>query len=72
VDLPAPVVIIVGLAVITLIAIIVAPSRRVRSERRLPADVEARVLLGEPPDEIAATFRSGHEPSSESLPPTAS
>ena len=45
-DLPVPVIIIVGLAFVTLVAIIVAPSRRVRAERRLPSDVETRVLHG--------------------------
>ncbi len=53
-DVPAPVIVIVGLALLTLVAIIVAPSRRVRSERPLPADVETMVLLGESPDEIEA------------------
>ena len=32
-------------------AILVAPSRRVRSERPLPGDVEAKILLGRDPDE---------------------
>jgi hypothetical protein len=50
----APVVVIVGLAIVSLVAIIVAPFRRVRAERPLPSDVEARVLLGEPPDQIDA------------------
>lgn len=50
----APVIVIVGLAAITLVAIIVAPFRRVRAEGPLPGDVQARVLLGEPPDQIDA------------------
>ena len=71
-DVPVPVIVIVGLALVTLVAIIVAPSRRVRAERRLPADVETRVLLGESPDEIAAAMEPRHEVSSESVPPAAS
>ena len=51
-DVPVPVMIIVGLALVTLVAIIVAPFRRVRAEGPLPDDVETRVLLGESPREI--------------------
>lgn len=72
VDVPAPVIVIVGLALLTLAAIIVAPFRRVRAERPLPADVETRVLLGEPPDQIAAAMESHHDAGSESVPPAAS
>jgi hypothetical protein len=72
VDLPVPVVIVVGLALVTLIAIIVAPWRRVRSERPLPDDVETRVLLGESPDEIDATLESRRAPSPQPSPPRAS
>jgi hypothetical protein len=73
VDLPvAVVIVVVGLALITLIAIIVAPSRKVRAERPLPSDVETRVLLGESPRDIAAEMdaRERHQP--EPSPPTAS
>jgi hypothetical protein len=68
-------VIIVGLALITLVAIIVAPSRSVRAERRLPSDVEARVLLGEKPDEIEAAtepHEEREESAAEPFPPAAS
>ncbi|MGZ4736728.1 MAG: hypothetical protein ACXV8R_14060 [Acidimicrobiia bacterium] len=71
-DLPVPVVIVVGLALITLVAIIVAPSRRVRAERRLPSDVETRVLLGESPRDIAAAMDSRDEPAPEVIPHAAS
>ena len=71
-DLPMPVVIIVGLALVTLIAIIVAPSRRVRAERRLPSDVETRVLLGESPQEIAAAMESREDATPQISPPAAS
>ncbi len=60
-DLPVAVVIVVGLALITLIAIIVAPSRKVRAERPLPSDVETRVLLGESPQDIAAAIETPQE-----------
>ena len=43
-DVPVPVLVVVGLAFVTLVAIVIAPSRRVRSERRLPSEVETRVL----------------------------
>ena len=75
-DVPVPVVVIVGLALLTLLAIIIAPSRRVRAERPLPADVETRVLMGESPEEIEAATEpgdgSGREVSSEPAPPAAS
>lgn len=67
------VVIVVGLALVALVAIIVAPSRSVRAERPLPDDVEARVLLGESPHDIAATLDEPHpERAPEPSPPTAS
>jgi hypothetical protein len=72
VDVPLPVVIIVGLALVTLITIIVAPWRRVRAERPLPSDLEARVLLGETPREIDASERVRDESAAEHLPPAAS
>jgi hypothetical protein len=31
--------------------IVIAPSRRVRAERPLPPDVEAKLLLGQDPDQ---------------------
>jgi hypothetical protein len=42
---------VVGASLVMLLAILVAPSRRIRSERPLPADVEAKILLGRDPDE---------------------
>ena len=65
-------VIIVGLALVTLVAIIVAPSRSVRAERRLPSDVEARVLLGEKPDQIDAATEPREESAVQPFPPAAS
>jgi threonine dehydrogenase-like Zn-dependent dehydrogenase len=38
-------------ALLGLVIIVVAPSRRVRAERRLDPDVEAALLLGEDPEE---------------------
>jgi hypothetical protein len=43
--------IIVGASIATLLMIVVAPSRRVRAEHRLPPDVEAKVLLGQDPEQ---------------------
>ena len=60
-DVPVAVVVIVGLALVSLLAIIVAPSRRVRSERPLPEDVQARVLLGESPRQIESELEAEHE-----------
>lgn len=73
-DLPVPVIIIVGVALVTLVAIIIAPSRRVRAERPLPSDVETRVLLGESPREIdeALQSRADVAPEPSPSPPTAS
>lgn len=53
--MPTPVIVIVGLAVVALALIVVAPWRRVRAERPLPRDVEARLLMGEPPRQVAAS-----------------
>jgi hypothetical protein len=72
VDLPVPVIIVVGLALVTLVAIVVAPSRRVRAERPLPSDVETRVLLGESPHEIDAALHRPEGATSEPSPPAAS
>ena len=69
--LPEAVLIVVGLAAVTLITIIVAPSRRVRAERPLPADVQARVLLGQSPREIDAEMDSPEDATSEHSPPAA-
>jgi hypothetical protein len=54
--------IIVGAAIVGLIVILVGPSRRVRAEQPLPPDVEAKLLLGEDPDQptIPPTPRSDH------------
>jgi len=46
--------ILVGVACLAvLVAIVVAPWRRIRSEPRMSDDVEAKLLLGEDPKEIA-------------------
>jgi hypothetical protein len=46
--------ILVGVACLgVLVVIVVAPWRRIRSEPRIPNDVETRLLLGENPKEIA-------------------
>jgi hypothetical protein len=46
--------ILVGVACLgALVVIVVAPWRRIRSEPRIPDDVESRILLGEDPREIA-------------------
>jgi hypothetical protein len=70
------VLVIVGVAALALVAIIVAPFRKVRAEGPLPSDVQARVLLGEKPDQIEAELDAemhAHEPSgSEPAPPAAS
>ena len=42
---------IVGASLVALLAIVIAPSRRVRAEPPLPRDVESSILLGENPDE---------------------
>jgi hypothetical protein len=71
----APVIVIVGIAAITLVAIIVAPFRRVRAERPLPSDVQARVLLGESPKQIDAELEAEHPHHAsgpEPVPPAAS
>jgi hypothetical protein len=74
-DMAVVVVIVVGVALVALLAIIVAPSRSVRAERPLPDDVEARVLMGGSPREIAAEFEDRNEfdaHAPEVTPPTAS
>jgi hypothetical protein len=42
---------IVGAAIVALLVILIAPSRRVRAEHSLPPDVEAKLLLGQDPDQ---------------------
>jgi hypothetical protein len=42
---------IVGASIAALLMIVIGPSRRVRAEHPLPPDVEARILLGEDPDQ---------------------
>jgi hypothetical protein len=44
---------VVGIALIALVVIVVGPSRRVRAEPPLDPAVEAALLLGEDPDEVA-------------------
>jgi hypothetical protein len=43
--------IVVGASAVGLLVILIAPSRRVRSEPPIPRDVETRLLLGEDPDQ---------------------
>jgi len=45
---------VVGASLVALLAILIAPSRRVRAEPPLPRDVETSLLLGEDPDQTAA------------------
>jgi hypothetical protein len=53
---------IVGAAcLLALLVIVVAPWRRIRSEPRIPDDVEARLLLGEDPAEIDGEEREHAE-----------
>ena len=44
----------VGVCLAAIALIIIAPWRRVRDEPRLERELEARLLLGESPDEVAA------------------
>jgi hypothetical protein len=71
-DMAVVVVIVVGVALVALLAIIVAPSRSIRAEGPLPDDVEARVLMGESPREIEAEMSSEDEQAWEATPPAAS
>jgi hypothetical protein len=41
-----------ALCVIGVVLIVVAPSRQIREEARLDEEIQARLLLGEDPDEI--------------------
>jgi hypothetical protein len=49
--LPFVVGIVVGASVAALLMILIGPSRKVRAERPLPPDVEARILLGRDPEQ---------------------
>jgi hypothetical protein len=42
---------VVGASAAVLLMIVIGPSRRVRAEHPLPPDVEARILLGQDPDQ---------------------
>lgn len=42
---------VVGASAAVLLMIVIAPSRRVRAEHPLPPDVEAKILLGQDPDQ---------------------
>lgn len=64
--------ILLGAAVVALLLILFPPWRRVREEKPLPPDVEAQVLLGEPPEEIAAGEPSIHHHPERPAPPPAS
>lgn len=64
--------IVLGAAVVALLLIMFPPWRRVREERPLPPDVEAKVLLGEPPEEIAAGETTNHRHPDRPAPPQAS
>ena len=70
--MPVAVIILVVAAVVALVLIIVAPWRRVRSEGRLPSDVQARILLGEDPAEVAAAMEPPAESKPDVPPPLAS
>jgi hypothetical protein len=47
--------IVVGASVAALLMILIGPSRRVRAEKPLPADVETKLLLGLDPDQPTIT-----------------
>ncbi len=56
---------VVGASLVALMAILIAPSRRVRAEHPLPRDVETSLLLGEDPDQsIGADAPEADEPPS--------
>ena len=42
---------VVGAAAVALVTIVIGPSRRVRAEPPLPHDVEAKMLLGQDPEQ---------------------
>lgn len=60
--MPMAVIIIVAVAAAALVVIVVAPWRRVRAESTLPPDVQARLLLGETPSDVAGEAESRTEP----------
>jgi hypothetical protein len=43
--------IVVGASVVALLMIVIGPSRKVRAEHPLPRDVEAKLLLGQDPEQ---------------------
>ena len=43
--------IVVGASAAALLMILIAPSRRVRAEHRLPPEIEAKLLLGQDPEQ---------------------
>ena len=42
---------VVGASIVTLVVIVIGPSRKVRAEPPLPRDVESKILLGQDPDQ---------------------
>jgi len=42
---------VVGASVVALVMIVIGPSRKVRAEQPLPRDVEAKLLLGQDPEQ---------------------
>lgn len=52
----------VGLVVLALVLIIVAPWSRVRNEPPLDEEVETRILLGQSPEEIERAIGANSEP----------
>ena len=55
---------VVGACAAALLMIVIAPSRRVRAEHPLPPDVEAKLLLGQDPEQptIPPPPRGEHPP----------
>lgn len=53
VSLAVVVPVVLALCGVTVLLIVVGPSRRIRAERRLDPDTEAALLLGEDPDELS-------------------
>jgi hypothetical protein len=64
--------IVLGAAVVALLLIMFPPWRRVRDEKPLPPDVEAQVLLGEPPEQIATGDGGARRRPDRPTPPQAS
>jgi hypothetical protein len=65
-------IVVVVIAVVALLLILVGPSRQVRAEPPLPDDVQARILLGESPEEVEAELEEEEESSAGDEPPRAS